>query len=142
MATIDNLKSLVDRYQTAKVNGSLDNSSEATMRTWIDELLSVFGWNVQDTHQVLTERTLDKEERRKLKAIGSTNVRPDYTLVNGKVPLAFVDAKSLDVNIETSKDVAFQIRSYGWSIGAPFSIVTNFEQLAVFNSINNYKIAC
>lgn len=74
MAIIDNhnLKSLVDRYQAAKANGSLDNSSEATMRTWIDELLSVFGWNVQDTHQVLT------------------------------VPLAFVDATGLDVNNETS----------------------------------------
>lgn len=133
MANIDKLKSLVDRYQAAKSNGSLDNSSEATMRTWIDELLSVFGWNVQDTHQVLTEHTLNKEERKKLKAIGSTNVRPDYTLVNGKVALAFVDAKSLAVNIENDKDVAFQIRSYGWSIGAPFSIVTNFEQLAIYD---------
>lgn len=141
MANIDNLKSLVERYQTAKLNGSLDNSSEATMRTWIDELLSVFGWNVQDTHQVLTERTLDKEERKKLKAIGSTNVRPDYTLVNGKVPLAFVDAKSLEVNIETNKDVAFQIRSYGWSIGAPFSIVTNFEQLAIYDCTFMPKIS-
>lgn len=133
MSTINNLQNLVNRFLEAKTDGSLEGASEATMRTWIDELLSVFGWNVQDTHQVLTERTLDKEERQKLKAIGSTNVRPDYTLVNGKVPLAFVDAKSLDVNIETSKDVAFQIRSYGWSIGAPFSIVTNFEQLAIYD---------
>lgn len=133
MHNIQSLQNLVDRFLQAKINGNLNNASEATMRTWIDELLSVFGWNVQDTHQVLTERTLNKEERQKLKAIGSTNVRPDYTLVNGKVPLAFVDAKSLDVNIETSKDVAFQIRSYGWSIGAPFSIVTNFEQLAVYD---------
>ena len=133
MTIKDKLKSLVDRYQAAKSNGSLDNSSEATMRTWIDELLSVFGWNVQDTHQVLTEHTLNKEERQKLKAIGSTNVRPDYTLVNGKIPLAFVDAKSLAVNIENDKDVAFQIRSYGWSIGAPFSIVTNFEQFAIYD---------
>ena len=133
MNTIQNLQNLVNRFLQAKENGSLNDASEATMRTWIDELLSVFGWNVQDTHQILTEHTLDKEERKKLKAIGSTNVRPDYTLVNGKVPLAFVDAKSLDVNIETSKDVAFQIRSYGWSIGAPFSIVTNFERLAVYD---------
>ena len=133
MSTIHNLQNLTNRFLEAKKDGSLKGASKATMRTWIDELLSVFGWNVQDTHQVLTERTLDKEERLKLKAIGSTNVRPDYTLVNGKVPLAFVDAKSLDVNIETSKDVAFQIRSYGWSIGAPFSIVTNFEQLAVYD---------
>lgn len=133
MNTIQSLQNLVDRFSQAKINGKLNNASEATMRTWIDEFLSVFGWNVQDTHQVLTERTLDKEERQKLKAIGSTNVRPDYTLVNGKVPLAFVDAKSLEVNIETSKEVAFQIRSYGWSIGAPFSIVTNFEQLAIYD---------
>ena len=50
MAIIDNLKSLVDRYETAKANGSLENSSEATMRTWIDEFLSVFGWNVQGAY--------------------------------------------------------------------------------------------
>ncbi|MBR5238773.1 MAG: N-6 DNA methylase [Paludibacteraceae bacterium] len=133
MSKIYNLQNLVNRFIDAKNNGSLDGASEATIRTWIDELLFVFGWNVQDTHQVLTERTLNKEERQKLKEIGSTNVRPDYTLVNGKVPLTFVDAKSLDVNIEISKDVAFQIRSYGWSIGAPFSIVTNFDQFAIYD---------
>lgn len=133
MSTIQNLKSLVNRFLEAKKFGSLEGASEATIRAWIDELLSVFGWNVQDTHQILTERTLNKEERIKLKSIGSTNVRPDYTFVNGKVPLAFVDAKSLDINIETNKEVAFQIRSYGWSIGAAFSIVTNFEQLAIYD---------
>ena len=38
---------------------------------------------MQDTHQVLIERTLDEVERRKLKAIGSTNVRPENTLSKG-----------------------------------------------------------
>ncbi len=129
----DNLRLLVERFQEAKNNGQLQGSSEATMRTWIDELLSVFGWDVQNTQQVLTEHSLGKEEKKKLQEIGSTNTRPDYTLVNGRVMLAFVDAKSLAVNIENDKDVAFQIRSYGWSIGAPFSIVTNFEQIAIYD---------
>ena len=128
MNNIQNLQNLVDRFLQAKINGNFNNASEATMRTWIDELLSVFGWNVQDTHQVLTERTLDKKEHQKLKAIGSTNVRPDYTLVNGKVPLAFVDAKSLEVNIETNKDVAFQIRSYGCSFTSP--LFTRYTHVA------------
>ncbi len=127
------LKILVQRFQEAKDNGRLQNASEATMRTWIDELLSMFGWNVQNTQQVLTEHTLNQAERARLNEIGSTNTRPDYTLVNGKVKLAFVDAKSLDVNIENDKSAAFQIRSYGWSIGASFSIVTNFEQLAIYD---------
>ena len=130
---IDELKALVERYQKAKSNMQLQNSSEATMRAWIDEFLRIFGWDVQNTHQVLTEHSLGRNERSRLREIGSTNTRPDYTLVNGKVMLAFVDAKKLAVNIENDKEVAFQIRSYGWSIGAPFSIVTNFEQLAIYD---------
>lgn len=129
----DKLIDLVQRYQVAKSAGQLENSSEATMRAWIDELLSVFGWDVQNTQQVLTEHTLGRSEKEKLRDIGSTNTRPDYTLVNGSVMLTFVDAKSLAVNIDTDKDAAFQIRSYGWSIGSPFSIITNFEQLAIYD---------
>lgn len=127
------LRILVQKYQTAKDNGRLLNASEATMRAWIDEFLLLFGWNVQNTQQVLTEHTLNMTERARLNEIGSTNTRPDYSLVNGEVKLAFVDAKSLEVNIENDKSVAFQIRSYGWSIGAPFSVVTNFEQLAIYD---------
>lgn len=129
----DELKALILRFQKAKERGLLQNASEATMRAWIDEFLSLFGWDVQNTQQVLTEHTLNRTERARLNEIGSTNIRPDYTLVNGRVKLAFVDAKSLDVNIENDKSVAFQIRSYGWSIGAPFSVVTNFEQLAIYD---------
>ena len=133
MTIKDKLRDLVNRYQIAKNKGQLQGASEATMRTWIDELLSVFGWNVQNTHQVLTEHTLGKDEKNKLQEIGSTNTRPDYTLVNGAVKLSFVDAKSLAVNIAEDKNAAFQIRSYGWSISAQFSVVTNFEQLAIYD---------
>ena len=130
---IGDLKSLVKRYEVAKAKGQLRNASEATMRAWIDELLSLFGWDVRNTQQVLTEHTLGQAERARLHEIGSTNTRPDYTPVNGRVKLAFVDAKSLSVDIENDKSVAFQIRSYGWSIGAPLSVVTNFEYLAIYD---------
>lgn len=133
MTTKEQLQELVHKYQYAKEQGQLQNASEATMRTWIDELLSVFGWDVRNTRQVLTEHSLGKDEKAKLQKIGSTNSRPDYTLVNGNVMLAFVDAKRLTVDIENDKEVAFQIRSYGWSIGAPYSIVTNFETLAIYD---------
>ena len=133
MQNKDKLIDLVRRYKDAKSAGQLKNASEATMRTWIDEFLSVFGWNVQNTQQVLTEHSLGRTEKERLHEIGSTNLRPDYTLVNGSVMLTFVDAKKLAVDIETDKDAAFQIRSYGWSINAPFAIVTNFEQLAIYD---------
>lgn len=130
---IDNLRALVDRFLQARSSGQLHNSSEATIRTWIDDLLKIFGWDVHNTNQILTEHSLGRTERAKLRQIGSSNIRPDYTFVNGSVALAFLDAKSPAVNIQNDKDAAFQIRSYGWSIGAPFSIVTNFQQLAIYD---------
>jgi len=133
MERIENLSSLVDRYYKAKENNQLVNASEETMRMWINELLGLFGWNVLNTQEILQENTLGKKERQKLHNIGSTYVKPDYTMVNGDVRLAFVDAKKLTVSIQNDSEVAFQIRSYGWSIGAPFSIITNFEELAVYD---------
>ena len=114
-------------------DGSLNNASEETIRGWINEMLSIFGWDVRNTRQILQERTLEKQERKLLKSIGSHNVRPDYTFVNGNVKLAFLDAKSLDVNLKEDKSAAFQIRSYGWSIGAAFSIITNMREMAIYD---------
>ena len=53
--------------------------------------------------------------------------------MNGRVRLFFLDAKKRTVNIKEDKSVAFQIRSYGWSIGASYSVVTNMDELAIYD---------
>lgn len=130
---VQRFANFIGRFSHALSDGTLTNATEETIRTWINEMLGIFGWDVQNTNQILQERTLDRTQRDKLHAIGSTNSRPDYTLVNGNIPLAFIDAKSLATSIRTDSSVAFQIRSYGWSIGAPFSIATNMRELAVYD---------
>lgn len=124
---------LIKRYLAAKANGLLRNASEETVRMWINDMLKVFGWDVNNTRQVMQERTLERSEREKLHGIGSRYVKPDYTLMNGNKRLLFIDAKKQAVDIKNDKNVAFQIRSYGWSIGAPYSIVTDFEELAIYD---------
>ena len=69
---IDELSSLVRRYLEAKNKGQLQNASEATMRAWIDELLSLFGCDVQNTQLVLIEHTLNRTERARLNKISLT----------------------------------------------------------------------
>lgn len=133
MAMIDDFKTLVTNYQNACKHGELDMASEETIRTWINQMLAVFGWDVKSTNQVLQEVSLEIAERSALNKIGSTNTRPDYTLMNGRVRLFFLDAKKPTVNIYEDKNVAFQIRSYGWSIGADYSVVTNMNELAVYD---------
>ena len=133
MARIDDFKTLIDAYQEACLRGELNMASEETTRTWINQMLAVFGWDVRNTNFVLQEVPLEVAERNALNEIGSSNTRPDYTLKNGRVRLFFLDAKKRSVNIRDDKNVAFQIRSYGWSIGASYSVVTNMDELAIYD---------
>lgn len=129
----EQLTELVQRYQSFKHNGRLDLSSEETIRTWINKLLLIFEWDVMDTSQILQEKVLSKEEKAKLEEIDSTSTRPDYTFKIGNQKLTFLDAKAASVNIETSNSSAFQIKSYGWSILAPCTFLTNFEEFAIYD---------
>jgi len=127
------LQELIDKYQLFKKQGRLDLSSEETMRTWINEFLAIFDWDVQDTSQILQEKALSKEEKARLAEIGSISTRPDYTFRRGKEKITFLDAKGIYVNLETDAEAAFQIKSYGWSIVAPCAFITNFEEFVIYD---------
>ena len=98
MARIEDFRAFVASYQEACERGELEMASEETTRTWINQMLAVFGWDVRNTNYVLQEVPLDITERAALNEIGSTNTRPDYTLMNGRVRLFFLDAKKWTVN--------------------------------------------
>lgn len=126
----EKLAEFIDRYNEQKY--LLQTASEQTMRSWIDNFLQIFDWNCQDVNQVQQEIMVTREEKQKLKLIGSKHSKPDYTLKNGRVRVNFLDAKDLKDNIIESKEIAFQARSYGWSAGLDCSIVTNIEELAFY----------
>lgn len=127
------LTELIDQYNQFKEQGRLDLTSEETIRTWLNELLTIFGWDVRDTSQILQEKVLSKAEKERLIEIGSRNTRPDYTFKVAKQKLTFLDAKDITVSIERDADAAFQIKSYGWSILAPCAFISNFEEFAIYD---------
>lgn len=126
-------KELVEDFQNHKRDEKLDFSSEETIRVWINRLLEIFGWDVGDTSQIYQEKILSEQEKIKLQIIESTNTRPDYTFVFGGQKLAFLDAKNISVNIKDDVNAAFQIKSYGWSVSAPCSFLTNFEEFIIYD---------
>lgn len=128
------LSALIGRYYETLRNQRQENISEETVRAWINEFLSIFGWDVQDTRQVMQEKILRGEARERLNAINSRHKKPDYTLVNNGIIKSFLDAKDLDVNIFANRETAFQIRSYGWSAQIPCAFVTNFEQFVIYDT--------
>lgn len=130
------LKDLIVKYYAYKRKADESDISEETVRTWINEFLRIFGWNVQDTNQVLQEKIVDESKKSRLEDIDSTHTKPDYTLVNGKETKTYLDAKKLSVDIFTDKEAAFQVRSYGWSANVPCAFLSNFEQLVIFDCQN------
>jgi Type I restriction-modification system methyltransferase subunit len=127
------LTELIAEYNKFKKQGKLDLSSEETIRTWLNELLAIFDWDVRDTSQILQEKVLSKAEKEKLKEIDSQNSRPDYTFKIAKQKLTFLDAKDISINILEDTEAAFQIKSYGWSILAPCAFISNFEEFAIYD---------
>lgn len=127
------LEELIAEYNQFKSEGKLDLTSEETIRTWLNAMLSIFDWDVRDTSQILQEKVLTDAEKDRLEEIDSLNTRPDYTLKVSKQKLTFLDAKDLKINLKTDTDAAFQIKSYGWSILAPCAFVSNFEQFAIYD---------
>lgn len=128
------LSNLIQRYNATTRMVAHSDVSEETIRTWLNEFLSIFGWDVQNTTQVLQEHVLRGAQYKRLREINSPHRRPDYTLLNGTNIKTFLDAKSLDVDVFTDVEAAYQIRSYGWSAQAPCAFVSNFEQLVIYDT--------
>jgi hypothetical protein len=129
----EQLAALLVEYQASQNGQKPGESSEETIRTWLNDLLKIFGWDVRNTAQILQEKNLDNTAKAKLDDIDSTNIRPDYTFRLGQQKLTFLDAKSVDTELSGNAKAAFQIKSYGWSISAPCAFLSNFEEFAIYD---------
>ncbi len=65
--------------------------------------------------------------------IEGENKAPDYAFRVGGTRKFFVEAKKPAVNIEFNIHPAFQLRRYAWSAKLPLSILTDFEEFAVYD---------
>ena len=100
-------------------------------REFIDPLFSALGWDV-DNSQGYAEAYKDVIHEDAIKIGGATKA-PDYCFRIGGVRKFFVEAKKPSVNIKADPGPAFQLRRYAWSAKLPLSILTDFEELAVYD---------
>jgi len=97
----------------------------------IDPLFEAIGWDVRNTEfvapqyrEVVPEDSLDDEGQQKA---------PDYAFRVGESLKFFAEAKKCGVNIHTDPAPAYQLRRYGWSAKIALSILTDFEELGVYD---------
>jgi type I restriction-modification system DNA methylase subunit len=116
----------LDSYKNANYNETL------TRRDFIDPFFKALGWDI-DNEEGYAEAYREVIHEDKVK-IGSATKAPDYSfkLVGGK-RLFFVEAKKPSVAVKDDILPAYQVRRYGWSAKLPISIITDFEEFAIYD---------
>ena len=129
----DKIESLVTRfeeqYQSYKHS---DYNETLTRRDFIDPFFKALGWDI-DNEAGYAEAYREVIHEDKVKVSGATKA-PDYSfrLVGGK-RLFFVEAKKPSVTVKDDIHPSYQVRRYGWSAKHPISIITDFEEFAIYD---------
>ena len=125
-------KELVERFKFNIEDYKKGNYNETQVRReFIDPFFKALGWDVanekgyaeayKDVVHEFSLKTKDKAEA------------PDYLFRIGGTKKFFVEAKKPSVNLKDDISPAFQLRRYAWSAKLPLSILTDFEELAVYD---------
>jgi len=127
------LADLVARFAAdeARLAASASGYQETEVRVeYIDPLLELLGWDMVNA-QGLPNNLKDVLREESQEGDGG---RPDYTFRIASAKKFFVEAKKPSVDIANNKAAAFQVRSYGHTVGLPVSILTNFRTLRIYDT--------
>ena len=83
MYTKEKLQELILKYKQYKKDKKSENLSEEETRSWINQFLAIFEWDVLNTKQIKQEKIVNEYQKSKLTEIDSIHTKPDYSLVNG-----------------------------------------------------------
>ena len=100
-------------------------------REFIDPFFEELGWDVTNkAGYAQSYKDVIHEDAIK---IGGATKAPDYCFRIGGVRKFFLEAKKPSVDIKGDPHPSYQLRRYAWSARLPLSILTDFEELAVYD---------
>jgi hypothetical protein len=128
----DAVARLCQYFATNRQSFLAPNLKEAQVRqSLIDPFFEALGWDVRNDsmtapqyREVIPEDSLEVEGQQKA---------PDYTFRVGTLAKFYVEAKKCGVNISADPGPAYQLRRYGFSARLPLSILTDFDELGVYD---------
>jgi hypothetical protein len=109
--------------------------NEAQLRQeFLNPLFAALGWDMfnrsnyaPQNREVIHEDSID---------IAGESRAPDYCFRLGQTRKFFVEAKKPAVDIKYDIHPAYQLRRYAWNTQLPLSILTDFEEFAVYDCRN------
>ena len=132
MGAPDKIKSLVESFHRNIDDYKVGRKNETELRReYLDPFFTELRWDVENKagysdayKDVIHEYSLKTKDVREA---------PDYCFRIGGTRKFFVEAKKPSVNVKDDIHPAFQLRSYAWSAKLSLSILTDFEEFAVYD---------
>ena len=126
------IRQLVERFE-ANLDSYRGGAYNETLlrRDFLDPFFKALGWDI-DNSGGYAEAFREVVHEDAIKVGGSTKA-PDYSFRIGGRRIFFLEAKKPSVVIKDDPGPAYQLRRYAWSANLPLSILSDFEEFAVYD---------
>ena len=127
------IRELVEQFETnLSAYKSPTYKEEQLKHEFLNKFFKALGWDVYNEKNAAPQhRDVIFEDSIK---IGGGTKAPDYCFTLAGKRMFFVEAKKPSVDIKKDVHPAFQLRRYAWSAKLPLSILTDFEEFAVYET--------
>ncbi|HEX9973301.1 MAG TPA: restriction endonuclease subunit M, partial [bacterium] len=115
----------INEYRNPKYNETLIRVE------FVNPFWKALGWDV-DNEKGYSMNYRDVIHEDELK-VGKTSRAPDYAFRAGNTRVFFLETKKPSVDLKNDPAPAFQLRRYAYSAKLPVSLLTDFEELIVYN---------
>ncbi|MDA8422058.1 MAG: N-6 DNA methylase [Nitrospiraceae bacterium] len=124
---------LIERFDRNRESYKSGQYNEMQLRQeFLDPLFAALGWDMNN-QQGYAEAYKEVIHEDSIK-IGSDTKAPDYCFRIGGTRKFFLEAKKPSVYIKEDISPAFQLRRYAWSAKLPLSILSDFEEFAIYDT--------
>ena len=127
------LQKLVEHFSDNEQYYKSSKYKEDELRQeFINPFFKALGWDM-DNEQGFAPQYREVIHEDRIEIEGKPKA-PDYAFKVGSDRKFFVEAKASSVRVFSEIDPAFQLRRYAWSGQLPVSILTDFEELSVYDT--------
>jgi type I restriction-modification system DNA methylase subunit len=126
------ISNLVERFERNIEAYRSPAYNEAQLRIeFVGPFFEALGWDVTNKAGY-AEQYKDVIHEDAIKVAGATKA-PDYCFRIGGVRKFFLETKKPSIDIKDQVSPAYQLRRYAWSAKLPISILTDLEEMAVYD---------
>src|SRR5207247_1487625 len=126
------IRELTERFERNKDAYRSPQYNETQLRSeFLDQFFKALGCDI-DNEQGYAEAYKDVIHEDAIRT-GEATKAPDYCFRIGGTRKFFLEAKKPAVDIKNDVSPAFQLRRYAWTTKLPLSILTDFEEFAVYD---------